>query len=72
MNGHLFILAGAELTALASGALWWGEQRLLVVSDLHFGKSDRVARRSGAMLPPYETRDTLGRLEADVSATRAK
>ncbi|MEM9435971.1 MAG: ligase-associated DNA damage response endonuclease PdeM [Pseudomonadota bacterium] len=72
MNGHLFILAGAELTALASGALWWGEQRLLVVSDLHFGKSDRVARRSGAMLPPYETRDTLGRLEADISATRAK
>ncbi|MEM6896616.1 MAG: ligase-associated DNA damage response endonuclease PdeM [Pseudomonadota bacterium] len=71
MNGHVFLLAGAELTALPSGALWWAERRVLVVSDLHFGKSDRVARRSGAMLPPYETQDTLTRLEADMRATGA-
>jgi len=72
MNGHGFICAGAELTALSSGALWWADQSMLVVSDLHFGKSDRVARRSGAMLPPYETQDTLSRLERDVLATAAK
>ncbi|MEL6914123.1 MAG: ligase-associated DNA damage response endonuclease PdeM [Pseudomonadota bacterium] len=72
MNGHTFSLAGAELSALPSGALHWGEAAMLVVSDLHLGKSDRIARRSGAMLPPYETRDTLSRLEADLRATGAK
>ncbi|MEM9854701.1 MAG: ligase-associated DNA damage response endonuclease PdeM [Pseudomonadota bacterium] len=72
MNEHAFTLAGAQLTARATGALWWAEQRMLVVSDLHFGKSDRVARRAGTMLPPYETRDTLSRLETDIAATGAK
>ncbi|MEL6607488.1 MAG: ligase-associated DNA damage response endonuclease PdeM [Pseudomonadota bacterium] len=71
MNGHVFSLAGAELTALPSGALWWAHLRLLCVSDLHLGKSDRIARRTGTMLPPYETRDTLGRLDADIRATGA-
>ncbi|MEM6727571.1 MAG: ligase-associated DNA damage response endonuclease PdeM [Pseudomonadota bacterium] len=71
MNEHAFILAGAQLTALPSGALWWGEKGMLIVSDLHFGKSERIARRSGAMLPPYETRDTLSRLEGDIHARGA-
>ena len=53
---------------MGSGALWWPDRRTLVVSDLHLGKSDRLARRGGTMLPPYETRDTLGRLEADIEA----
>lgn len=60
--GYDFTLAGARLTALGSGALWWAEQRLLCVSDLHMGKSERHLRRGGAPLPPYETRDTLARL----------
>ncbi|MEO1703838.1 MAG: metallophosphoesterase, partial [Pseudomonadota bacterium] len=55
MNEHEFSLAGATLTARASGALFWAASSMLVVSDLHLGKSDRIARRSGAMLPPYET-----------------
>ncbi|MGX9351074.1 ligase-associated DNA damage response endonuclease PdeM [Shimia sp. W99] len=71
MNGVEFSLAGATLTALGSGALWWAERRLLVVSDLHLGKSDRLARRDGAQLPPYETRDTLIRLENDLNSTNA-
>lgn len=62
--GYDFTLAGARLTALGSGALWWAEQRLLCVSDLHMGKSERHLRRGGAPLPPYETRDTLARLAA--------
>ncbi|MEM1233368.1 MAG: ligase-associated DNA damage response endonuclease PdeM [Pseudomonadota bacterium] len=72
MNVHAFTLAGTALEARASGALYWPTERMLVVSDLHLGKSDRIARRSGAMLPPYETRDTLGRLEGDITATSAK
>ena len=71
MNGFEFSLAGAKLMALGSGALWWAERRLLCVSDLHLGKSDRYAQLNGGMLPPYETRDTLGRLENDISQTGA-
>ncbi|MEL6167187.1 MAG: ligase-associated DNA damage response endonuclease PdeM [Pseudomonadota bacterium] len=53
-----------------SGALSVPSLGILVVSDLHLGKSDRIARRSGTLLPPYETRDTLGRLDEDVTALR--
>ncbi len=72
MNGYDFTFAGARLTALGSGALWWHEAGLLCVSDLHLGKSERMARRGGATLPPYETRDTLTRLAADLEATTAQ
>ncbi len=71
MNGTEFTLAGAQLMALGSGALHWPDQRLLCVSDLHLGKSERRARLGEPPLPPYETRDTLMRLEADLSATSA-
>ena len=67
-----FTMGAARLTALPSGALYWADQRLLCVSDLHFGKSERLARRGGALLPPYETRATLLRLEADIEATGAR
>lgn len=66
---HAFTLAGETLHALPSGALHWPAQSLLCVSDLHFGKSERLARRGGALLPPYETRATLEKLEADIDRT---
>lgn len=69
MNGYGFDLLGAALVALPSGALHWPERRLLVVSDLHLGKSDRMARAGGSLLPPYEVEDTLARLDADIAAT---
>lgn len=62
--GHDFMLAGARLTALGSGALFWADERLLCVSDLHLGKSERMARLGASVLPPYETTDTLDRLAA--------
>lgn len=67
-----FYLGPNRLHALPSGALYWPDQRLLCVSDLHFGKSERMARRGGALLPPYETRATLERLDADIESTRAR
>lgn len=70
MTGYDFTLAGARLTALGGGALWWAEHRLLCVSDLHLGKSERHIRRGGSALPPYESRDTLIRLAELVSALR--
>lgn len=70
MNGYGFTLCGAVLTALPSGALWWEERRLLAVSDLHLGKSERAARRGLGLLPPYETEDTLARLDAEITVLR--
>ena len=67
-SGFEFDLAGARLVARAAGTLWWAGAGLLVVSDLHLGKSERIARRGGTLLPPYETADTLARLDAEIAA----
>lgn len=67
-----FTFAGHDMTARPSGALHWPEEGVLVVSDLHLGKSERMARRGGALLPPYEVHDTLTRLEADITATQPR
>ena len=71
MSGYAFPLAGAALVARPSGALHWPDADLLCVADLHLGKSQRLARRGGALLPPYETSETLARLDADLAATGA-
>lgn len=62
MNTAKFLVSGCSFEATATRALHWPDARLIVVSDLHLGKSERIARRSGQMLPPYETHDTLTRL----------
>ncbi|MCC0067417.1 MAG: ligase-associated DNA damage response endonuclease PdeM [Rhodovulum sp.] len=67
MDETSLLLAGARLVARSSGALWWPEERLLCVSDLHLGKSERIARRGGTLLPPYETAETLDRLGAEIA-----
>lgn len=68
MTGHAFVLGETRLTALPSGALLWPDAGVLCVGDLHLGKSARLARRGGALLPPYETAETLARLDADLAA----
>lgn len=60
-----FGLNGAEVVLDCDGALVWPEQRLLVVADLHLEKGSSFARR-GQMLPPYDTQETLARLEVAV------
>lgn len=62
-------IAGASVTLLAEGALWWEAERTLVVSDLHLEKGSRMAMR-GQMVPPYDTDLTLARVEALVLALR--
>lgn len=69
MNSYSFTFGEHRLTAMPSGALWWGDRRLLCVSDLHLCKADRIARRSGQMLPPYETQETLAKLAQDIAIT---
>ncbi|MGN6556898.1 MAG: metallophosphoesterase, partial [Solirubrobacterales bacterium] len=59
-------VAGSEAMLRPSGALWLQAQGALVVADLHLEKGSSYASR-GQMLPPYDTRETLGRLEAEVA-----
>lgn len=66
MNSVDFKLCDETLTACPSGSLFWKDKKALIVSDLHLGKSERIARRGGALLPPYDTLDTLTRLSADI------
>ena len=56
-------VAGIALVADLSGALFWEQQSLLVVSDLHLEKGSSFAAR-GVLLPPYDTAATLSRLAA--------
>ncbi len=69
-DAYAFTLNGTPCLALPSGALFVPSENLLCVSDLHLGKSERVARRHGVMLPPYETRATLDRLARDIADAR--
>jgi DNA ligase-associated metallophosphoesterase len=59
-------VAGVTLVADLSGAFYWEEQGLLVVSDLHLEKGSSFAAR-GTLLPPYDTAATLGRLAAVIA-----
>lgn len=61
-----FALHGTELTAEPDGSLWWPEKEALVVADLHLEKATSMARR-GALLPPFDTRETLARLQTAIA-----
>ncbi len=70
-GGTQIRLNGAVLTADPSGALLWPARQTLVVADLHLEKGSAFAAR-GQLLPPYDTRTTLGRLEAVIGKHRPK
>jgi uncharacterized protein len=59
-------IADVTFVADISGALFWKEQRLLIVSDLHLEKGSSYAMR-GVLLPPYDTLATLSRLTAVIA-----
>lgn len=69
---HALFFHGETLHLMPSGGLYWPARKLLTVSDLHLGKSERLARRGGSLLPPYETRATLDKLDRDLEATGAE
>ncbi|MEK1887024.1 MAG: ligase-associated DNA damage response endonuclease PdeM [Phyllobacterium sp.] len=55
------VVAGHAAIGDPSGALYLEDDRILIVSDLHFEKGSSFARR-GMMLPPYDTASTLAAL----------
>ena len=67
-DGALAIrVSDVEVMLRVSGALWLAHERMLVVADLHLEKGSAYAAR-GQLLPPYDTRETLDRLEREVAA----
>jgi DNA ligase-associated metallophosphoesterase len=54
-------ICGKPFTADSSGALYCAAEHTLLVADLHLEKASAYAER-GALLPPYDTRQTLVRL----------
>ncbi len=66
-----FSFAGHDLRALRQGALFWPARAALLVADLHFEKASWFAR-SGQMLPPYDSIQTLTELTDLVATTGAR
>jgi DNA ligase-associated metallophosphoesterase len=59
------------LLADRSGALYWPEQRIIVVADLHLEKGSAYATR-GVMLPPYDSAATLASLQEVIEHYRPR
>lgn len=69
--GSLVVEAGgASLVLLPERALWWPEQRMLLVADLHLGKAQSF-RRLGVPVPHGTTAETLQALDALLQRHRA-
>lgn len=66
-GGLRIALSNIEVMLRWSGALWLERERTLVVADLHFEKGSSYAARFGQMLPPYDTRETLDRLDRELN-----
>jgi len=54
-----------------SRALYWPRERTLLVADLHLEKGSFFAR-TGQMIPPYDSRETLERVALAIRATGAR
>lgn len=61
--------AGNALKLDAAGAIYWPEAHALIVSDLHFEKASFLSQ-FGSMLPRYDTRATLQKLQELISHYR--
>ena len=60
-------IEGEPCVLRCSGALWVLNHNTLIAADLHLEKGSAFAAR-GQMLPPYDSRATLDRLEAEIDA----
>lgn len=65
------LFGGHDFVPMADAALYWPARGALLVADLHFEKASWFAS-FGQLLPPYDSVETLARLEALVAATGAR
>jgi uncharacterized protein len=68
-GGYAFTLHQTAVVALPQAFLWLPRTKTLVASDLHFEKGSAFAAK-GALLPPFDTAETLGRLRGVIEALR--
>ncbi len=66
-----FSFAAREWRVVAGQALFWPAENALLVADLHLEKASAFAR-TGQFLPPYDSRETLGRLAGALRETGAR
>lgn len=60
---QMFVEINGETLLLdCAGAAWWPAERTLIIADIHLEKGSSFAKR-GTLLPPYDTRTTLNRIE---------
>jgi len=62
---------GHQIELHQSGALYWHNQHTLVISDLHFEKGSHFLKKR-MFLPPYDTAETLSRLEVVIGHYKPK
>jgi uncharacterized protein len=60
---HEVVIAGERLTLHPERAVYWASRRMLLISDVHFGKG-AVFRRAGIAVPSGDTDDDLARMDA--------
>jgi len=65
------LFGGHDFIPMADAALYWPARGALLVADLHFEKASWFAS-FGQLLPPYDSVETLARLDALVTATGAR
>ncbi|GGC31511.1 metallophosphatase [Novosphingobium marinum] len=63
--------ANEEMALAEHRALYWPRENALLVADLHLEKASFFAR-SGQLLPPYDSRETLERLALAIRRTGAR
>jgi DNA ligase-associated metallophosphoesterase len=66
-----FQFNGEEMRLAGDRALFWPRENALLVADLHLEKASFFAKH-GQMLPPYDSRETLGRIADALLATGAR
>ena len=63
---------GNQFSLDATGCLFWREESLLVVSDLHLEKGSSFAAKKGLFIPPYDTQATLESLAMRIAHWQPK
>ena len=61
MSSQLIKFADEEFYAHPNSALYWKRLNIIIVADLHLGKSISFAKQK-QFLPPYDTKETLEKL----------
>lgn len=63
--------ANEDMRLIGGRALYWPRENALLVADLHLEKASFYAQH-GQMLPPYDSRETLGRVAEALRETGAR